>query len=58
MKAERDDSPCHAAHERAVVTVRLTLLLIIVGLALFLFISPGGGLPFGPGPSDPALRHR
>ena len=42
MKAEMDESPCPAAHERAVVTVRLTLLLIIVGLALFLFIGPGG----------------
>ena len=31
MRAERDDSPCPAAHGRAVVTVRLTLLLLIVG---------------------------
>ena len=45
MKAERDDSPCPAAHERAVVTVRLTLLLVIVGLVLFLFNGPGGVLP-------------
>lgn len=45
MKAEIDDRPCPAAHERAVVTVRLTLLLMIVGLALFLFAGPGGSLP-------------
>ena len=45
MRAERDDSPCPAAHERAVVTVKLTLLLAIVGLALFLFVGPGGALP-------------
>jgi hypothetical protein len=47
MKAEIDDSPCPAAHERAVVTVRLTLLLLVVGLALFLFVGPGGVLPLG-----------
>lgn len=56
MKPERDENPCPAAHERAVATVRLTLLLVIVGLALFLFNGPGGLLPSGPG--DPAVRHR
>lgn len=47
MKAERDDNPCPAAHERAVMTVRLTLLLLVVGVALFLFNGPGGVLPWG-----------
>jgi len=39
---------CPAAHERAVVTVRLTLLLVIVGAALFLFGGAGGGVPSRP----------
>jgi hypothetical protein len=56
MRAERDDSPCPAAHERAVVTVRLTLLLVIVGLALFLFIGPGGRPPNGQELGSPAER--
>lgn len=42
---------CAAAHERAVMTVRLTLLLLIVGIALFLFTGPGGVLPSGQGDS-------
>jgi hypothetical protein len=37
-----------AAHERAVMNVRLTLLLLIIGVALFLFTGPGGVLPLGP----------
>lgn len=36
---------CPAAYERAVMTVRLTLLLVIVGGALFLFTGPDGVLP-------------
>ncbi len=56
MRTEIDDSPCPAAHERAVLTVRLTLLLVIVGVALLLFKGPGGLLPVRPG--DPAARHR
>lgn len=42
MKTERDDSPCPAAHARAVMTVRLTLLLVIVGVALIF-----GGMSYG-----------
>ena len=38
---------CPAAHERAVMTVRLTLLLVIVGGALLLFTGPDGVLPWG-----------
>ena len=53
MRAERDDSPCPAAHERAVMTVRLTLLLLIVGAALFLFTGPGGVLTVRTGPGAP-----
>jgi hypothetical protein len=34
---------CAAAHARAVMTVRLTLLLFIIGVALFIF----GGLSRG-----------
>lgn len=30
------------AHERAVITVRLTLLLLIIGVALLLFDGYGG----------------
>jgi hypothetical protein len=56
MEAENDDSrglvkdaseACPAAHERAVLTVRLTLLLLIIGVALFLFTGPGAALPAG-----------
>ena len=39
---------CPGAHARAVMTVRLTLLLIIFGVAFFLFTGPGGGVPAGP----------
>jgi hypothetical protein len=54
MEAERDDvrgqmkdasGACPAAHERAVVTVRLTILLLIIGFALFLFTDTCGSLP-------------
>jgi hypothetical protein len=38
------------------MTVRLTLLLLIVGAALFLFTGPGGVLPVGPGPGEPVER--
>lgn len=58
MKTEIDDSPCPAAHKRAVLTVRLTLLLLIVGVALFLFTGPGGLFPVRPGPGEPPARHR
>lgn len=58
MKDARDDSPCPAAHERAVVTVRLTLLLVIIGVALFLCSGPVGLLPLGPESGDRAGRHR
>ena len=34
-----------AARERAVITVRLTLLLLVIGVALFLFPEPGGAPP-------------
>lgn len=46
MEAERDDSrgllkdaltASAAAHARAVMTVRLTLLLLVIGVALFIF---------------------
>jgi hypothetical protein len=42
MKTGRDKTrgssgACAAAHERAVVTVRLTLLLLVVGAALLIF---------------------
>jgi hypothetical protein len=54
MKDEREDRPVSAkyaprdgdaAHKSAVMTVRLTLLLLIVGVALFLFTGSGGTLP-------------
>ena len=48
MEAEKNDKTASvAAHERAVMTVRLTLLLLIIGVALFLFKGPGGVLPSG-----------
>ena len=48
MEAEKNvETACVAAHERAVMTVRLTLLLLIIGAALFLFTGPGGVLPLG-----------
>ena len=34
-----------AAHRSAVMTVRLTLLLLIVGVALFLFTGSGSTFP-------------
>jgi hypothetical protein len=45
-----------AAHARAVMTVRLTLLLLIIGVALFLFTGPGGALPLGSERGDPVER--
>jgi hypothetical protein len=56
MEAERGDSrglvkdasgACPSAHERAVMTVRLTIVLLIIGVALFIFTGPGGALPLG-----------
>lgn len=38
------------------MTVRLTLLLLIVGVALFLFTGPGGVLPSGPQPGAAVER--
>jgi hypothetical protein len=38
------------------MTVRLTLLLLIIGVALFLFTGPGGALPSGRHFGDPAER--
>ncbi len=67
MEQERDDRRvsskgatgfCAAAHERAVITVRLMLLLLILGAALFLFKGPGGKLPAWAGPGADAARHR
>ncbi|HEX8720735.1 MAG TPA: hypothetical protein VF736_08915 [Pyrinomonadaceae bacterium] len=54
MGAEREDGrvasegaagACVAAHERAVMTVRVTLLLLIIGVALLVCAGPGGALP-------------
>jgi hypothetical protein len=54
MRAERDDrrtqaecvpGACEAAHGRAVMTVRLTLLLLIIGVALLVSAGPGVALP-------------
>lgn len=49
MRAEREESQVpsegDAAHERAVMTVRATLLLLLVGVALLISAGPGGALP-------------
>ena len=46
METEKDDkTSCVAAHERAVMTVRLTLLLLIIGAALFFFTGSGDARP-------------
>lgn len=60
MEAERDDTSgaCPAAHERAVMTVRVTLLLLLIGVALFLFTDPGGAFHSGQGFGDHAGRHK
>lgn len=56
-RASCDPEASTAAHERAVMTVRLTLLLLIVGVALFLTRGGGGVLPSELGPNEPAARH-
>jgi hypothetical protein len=60
METEREESrepsSSAAAHARAVMTVRLTVLLLIIGVALFLFDIPGGALPQGPERGSPAGR--
>jgi hypothetical protein len=65
MEAERDDMRVllkgasgagDAAHERAVMTVRLTLLLLIIGVALFLFTGSGGANRVGQERGD-AVEH-
>lgn len=59
MEVERDDNQASdEAHERAVMTVRVTLLLLIIGAALFIFTSPGGAFPFGQEPGDHVERNR
>ena len=54
MEDERDDSTVSAedaprdgdaAHRSAVMTVRLTLLLLIIGVALLVSAGPGVALP-------------
>ncbi len=67
MEDERDDGrvstgcaagASDAAHRRAVMTVRLTLLLLIIGVALFLFTGSGGAFPVRTEPGVPAGRQR
>jgi hypothetical protein len=42
------------AHERAVMTVKLTLLLLIIGIALFFSVGLNSGHPVGPKRVAPA----
>jgi hypothetical protein len=60
METERHESlepsASAAAHARAVMTVRLTVLLLMIGVALFLFDIPGGALPRVQERGDPAVR--
>ena len=45
-----------AAHARAVMTIKLTLLLLVFGVALFLLDGYAGARSAGPGPGDSAER--
>lgn len=45
-----------AAHARAVMTIKLTLLLLIFGVAIFLLDGYAGARSAGQGPGDSAER--